>query len=181
VLLAIDIGNTSIHAGIFQKSRIIRTMLMQADASQLGISKAFKKNLSTDAKKIKSVVISSVVPEMTIIAQNAIKRLLNIQSVVLGADMIVPIANLYKRPKQVGQDRLVNAYACKEFYGCPAIVLDFGTATTFDYINRHGGYEGGIITPGVNTTIDSLSEKTALLPRINLGRKHKKWSILRNS
>jgi len=54
----------------------------------------------------------------------------------------------------------------KEFYGCPAIVLDFGTATTFDYINRHGGYEGGIITPGVNTTIDSLSEKTALLPRI---------------
>ena len=170
MLLAIDIGNTSIHAGIFQKSRIIRTMLMQADASQLGISKAFKKNLSTDAKKIKSVVISSVVPEMTIIAQNAIKRLLNIQSVVLGADMIVPIANLYKRPKQVGQDRLVNAYACKEFYGCPAIVLDFGTATTFDYINRRGEYEGGIITPGVNTTIDSLSEKTALLPRINLGK-----------
>ncbi len=76
-------------------------------------------------------MISSVVPEMTIIAQNAIKRLLNIQSVVLGADMIVPITNLYKRPIQVGQDRLVNAYACKEFYGCPAIVLDFWNSDNF--------------------------------------------------
>jgi len=170
VLLAIDIGNTSIHAGIFQKKRNIRTMLMRADASQLGISKAFKKNLSTDAKKIKSVVISSVVPDVAIITQRVIERLMGIKPIVLGRDMIVPITNLYKKPKQVGQDRLVNAYACKELYGSPAIVLDFGTATTFDYINRFGEYEGGIITPGVNTTIDTLAEKTALLPKIKISK-----------
>ena len=88
----------------------------------------------------------------------------------MGKDLKVPINNLYKKPAQVGQDRLVNAYACKELYGSPAVVLDFGTATTFDYINQFGEYEGGIITPGVGTTIDALAEKTALLPRIKLDK-----------
>ncbi len=170
MLLVIDIGNTSIHAGIFRKKRIIRTMLIHAHINETDISRAFKKSLGADIKKIKAVIISSVVPDVSIIAQRVIERLIGIKSILLGRDMIVPIANLYRKPKQVGQDRLVNAYACKELYGSPAIVLDFGTATTFDYINRFGEYEGGIITPGVNTTIDTLAEKTALLPKIKISK-----------
>lgn len=181
MLLAIDIGNTSIHAGIFQNRRIIRTMLIQAGlptpvskrragTGKPDISKALKKYISADIKNINGVIVSSVVPKVTILAKHIIKELLNIKPVILGSDLKVPIKNLYKKPKQVGQDRLVNAYACKELYGSPAIILDFGTATTFDYINRFGEYEGGIITPGVGITIDALAEKTALLPRIKLDR-----------
>jgi type III pantothenate kinase len=181
MLLVIDIGNTSIHAGVFKKQRIIRTMLIQSDppapigkrragTRKQDILKALKKCLSADIKNIKGVIVSSVVPGVTIVTKHAIKKLLNIKPVILGSDLKVPIKNLYKEPKQVGQDRLVNAYACKELYGSPAIVLDFGTATTFDYINRFGEYEGGIITPGVSITIDALAEKTALLPRIKLDK-----------
>ncbi len=170
MLLAIDIGNTSIHVGVFKKQRIIRTMLIQADTRRQGILKAFRRCLSADIKNINGVIVSSVVPEVTTITKHTIKKLLNIKPVILGPDLKVPIKNLYEKPKQVGQDRLVNAYACKELYGSPAIVLDFGTATTFDYINRFGEYEGGIITPGVGITIDALAEKTALLPRIKLGK-----------
>jgi len=170
MLLTIDIGNTSIHAGIFKNKRIIRTMLIQTDTGKQGILKTLKKCLSADIKNIDGVIVSSVVPEVTIITKYIIRKLLNIKPIILGSDLNVPIKNLYKEPKQVGQDRLVNAYACKQLYGSPAIVLDFGTATTFDYINRPGDYEGGIITPGVNITIDALAEKTALLPKIRLDK-----------
>lgn len=170
MLLTIDIGNTSIHAGIFQNRRIIRTMLIQTDVKKLDTFKAFNEGLAADIIKINSVVVSSVVPEVTVVTKHIIRKLLNIKPIILGEDLKVPIKNLYKKPKQVGQDRLVNAYACKELYGSPAIILDFGTAITFDYINRLGEYEGGIITPGVGIIIDALAEKTALLPRIKLDK-----------
>ena len=166
MLLTIDIGNTSIHAGIFKGKRVIRTMLIKTYADKPDILKAFKKSLGADKVKINGAVVSSVVPGVTVIINHIIKKLLNIKPIVLGEDIKVPIKNLYKKPRQVGQDRLVNAYACKELYGSPAVVLDFGTATTFDYINRSGEYEGGIITSGVGLTIDALAEKAALLPKI---------------
>ena len=170
MLLAIDIGNTSIAAGIFQNRRIVRTMFVQSGTKKLDMLKAFKRSLSADRKNINGVIISSVVPGIMVITEQAIKKLLNIKPIILGVDFKVPIKNLYNKPAQVGQDRLVNAYACKELYGKPAIVLDFGTATTLDYINRSGEYEGGIIAPGVGITIDALAEKTALLPKIKLDK-----------
>jgi type III pantothenate kinase len=80
----------------------------------------------------------------------------------------VPIKNLYRNPEQVGQDRLVNAFAGLIFYGVPLIIIDFGTAVTFDVVSNKKEYLGGIITPGLNTSLKALAEHTALLPKTNL-------------
>lgn len=76
----------------------------------------------------------------------------------------MPIRNLYKKPKQVGQDRLVNAYACARIYGYPAIIIDFGTATTFDYINKSGAYEGGLLPQGLILLLRRLQARQRSFP-----------------
>ena len=80
----------------------------------------------------------------------------------------VPIKNLYRNPKQVGQDRLVNAYVAKEIFGFPLVIVDFGTAITFDVISEKGDYLGGIIAPGIGISLEALHEKCALLPKVKL-------------
>ena len=82
----------------------------------------------------------------------------------------MPIKNLYRNPKQVGQDRLVNAYAAVKLYGAPLIVVDFGTAVTFDIISKNKAYLGGMILPGMRISLDILAERAALLPKIKLNR-----------
>ena len=84
--------------------------------------------------------------------------------------MKVPIKNKYRYPRQVGQDRLVGAYAARILYGSPAIVIDFGTAITFDVISSKGEYMGGIIVPGIRLTAESLFKKTAMLPLVSIVR-----------
>jgi type III pantothenate kinase len=171
--IAIDIGNTNIHIGIFLGSSIVKRLRINTYASRPAIYKALKKSLICYKSHATKAIISSVVPCTVNKIKNTIKNILGIEPLVLGKDLQVPIKNLYDRPGQVGHDRLVNAYACKELYGVPAIVIDFGTATTFDYLNKKGQYEGGIITPGINITLDALAEKTALLPKINLKKPKK--------
>ena len=82
----------------------------------------------------------------------------------------MPIRNLYRKPKQVGQDRLVNAYAASALYGAPLIVIDFGTAITFDIISKNKEYLGGMILPGLGISLEALHERTALLPKIKLSK-----------
>ena len=90
---------------------------------------------------------------------------------MIGRDIKVPIKNNYLDPQQVGQDRLVGAYATKCLYGFPAIIIDFGTAITFDVISSKGEYEGGMILPGMRLSAESLFQKTALLPQIHTIKK----------
>jgi type III pantothenate kinase len=80
----------------------------------------------------------------------------------------VPVENLYRCPRQAGQDRLVNAYAAIALYGTPLVVVDFGTAITFDVISKKGKYRGGMILPGLQASLDILAQRTALLPKVNL-------------
>jgi type III pantothenate kinase len=87
---------------------------------------------------------------------------------VVGRDIVVPVKNRYKDPKQVGQDRLVGAYGAMKIYGCPLIVVDLGTAITFDVISAKGEYLGGAIVPGIRLSAESLFLKTALLPKIEI-------------
>ena len=114
------------------------------------------------------VLLSRIVPDVLKICEHAISQTLRIKPAVVGRDVRVPIANNYRNPRQVGQDRLVCSYAVKSLYGQPAIVIDFGTATTFDVISKSGSYEGGIITSGVRLSIEALFHETALLPRISV-------------
>ena len=115
-------------------------------------------------------IICSVVPDAGRVLERDVKRLFIHQPFIVGKNIKVPIKNLYRKPRQVGQDRLVNAYGVAVIYGHPAIIVDFGTAITFDVISKNKEYLGGLILPGLEISLDALVERTALLPRVRLSR-----------
>lgn len=168
ILIAIDIGNTSMHAGVFVNGRLTKRLREGLNAKKEAIYNSIRSLIKVYTRYNTRAIISSVVPCTTKNVKSILSSKFRLTPIIVGEGLKVPIKNLYKKPDEVGQDRLVNAYACKEIYGSPAIIIDFGTATTFDYINKNGEYEGGIITPGVEITINALAEKTALLPKIKL-------------
>ncbi len=168
MLLAIDIGNTNINFGIFRGNKIIRRFIIPTkNYNLIRLKQLLHLNRQRD-NEINEVIICSVVPKVTNILEKDIKRLFSLKPYILGKNIKVPIKNLYRRPKQVGQDRLVNAYAGIRLYGSPLIVVDFGTAVTFDALSTNKEYLGGMILPGLRISLDALFEKTALLPKINL-------------
>jgi type III pantothenate kinase len=166
MILTIDIGNTNITAGLFHGQRLVTKF--SSPTRRTG----YQTFLYTAARnKVTSVIVGSVVPEVTAGLLKAVKRTFpGLKPEILGRNTVVPVKNKYKFPQQVGQDRLVNAYAAIRLYGYPAIVVDFGTAITFDVISPKKEYKGGIILPGLQTSLDALSEKTALLPKLDLAR-----------
>ncbi|MFA5148317.1 MAG: type III pantothenate kinase [Candidatus Omnitrophota bacterium] len=161
MLLAVDIGNTSIAFGIFKGKKLVRSW--KAFTERVISGKSVKLPSGIDR-----AIISSVVPRATPVISKMIIRKYGIGPLVLGKNIKAPIRNLYRKPRQVGQDRLVDAVAVKELYGYPAIVVDFGTAITFDVISRKGEYLGGLIFPGIETSFNALSKKAALLPKITV-------------
>jgi len=171
MLLAVDIGNTNIAMGLFRGNRIIRRLRLETVSNGLTILKEVRKALRSCKAgngDIDIAIISSVVPSASKVIRNVFTKQLKIRTVLLGKELKVPIDNHYKRPEQVGQDRLVNSFACLQLYRVPAIIVDFGTTTTFDYIDKKGAYMGGIIAPGAELTIKALYENTALLPKITI-------------
>lgn len=122
-----------------------------------------------DRAEVTDIVIASVVPQVMYSMNNAIKKYFNQKTpLIVGENLPIPVPNLYENPKEVGADRLVNAYAVQNKYAGPAIVVDFGTATTFDAIDANGAYLGGAIYPGIKISMDALFQKAARLPRIEL-------------
>lgn len=161
MLLTIDIGNTSIAFGIFQGRKL-------KSAWKVSTQAALSNKPIRLPKDIDAAIISSVVPKATPIIKKVVAKKYKFRPLVLGENIKTPIKNLYRESKQVGQDRLVNAVAAKELYGYPVIVVDFGTAITFDVVSKKGEYLGGIIVPGIEISLEVLSTKAALLPRIKL-------------
>jgi len=165
VLLAIDIGNTNISFGLFGGNRIIKRFDISTREYNL---KKLKNSLAKI--DIDDAIICSVVPYATGLLEKDLKRHLAVRPYIIGKGIKVPIRNLYRKPKQVGQDRLVNAYAGVILYGAPLIVVDFGTAITFDVVSKNKEYLGGMILPGLQISLDALAERTALLPGIKLSK-----------
>lgn len=165
MLLAVDIGNININFGIFKNKKLLERFFIPTKKYN---GKRLKDLLSKI--EIDKSIICSVVPLITKLVAKDLKRILSKQPHILGKDIFVPIKNLYRQPKRVGQDRLVNAYAGITLYGSPLIVIDFGTAVTFDIISKNKEYLGGMILPGLEISLTALSEKTALLPKIKLNK-----------
>jgi type III pantothenate kinase len=117
---------------------------------------------------INDTVICSVVPDVTGILAIDLKKITGSKPYIIGKNLAIPVKNLYRKPKQVGQDRLVNAYAGIKLFGSPLIVVDFGTAITFDVVSKNKEYMGGMIIPGLKISLNTLAQNTALLPKINL-------------
>lgn len=171
MLLAIDIGNTNIAIGLFKAKRLLKRLRLATGSKRAVIYDGINKRLDIcgiDAAAIEAVIISSVVPSASKVVGDIFKKQIKVKTILLGKDINVPIKNRYKKPEQVGQDRLVNSFACLKLYGRPAIIIDFGTATTFDYLDKKGAYCGGLITPGVEVSIAAFVSRTALLPKISL-------------
>lgn len=163
MLLAIDIGNSNITFGIFKAGKLKK----QFDIPSKSYSKLRLQKLGTKPK-ISATVICSVVPKLAKILQHDLSILTGKKPYIIGKDLIVPIKNNYREPSQLGQDRLVNAYAAGKLYKAPLIVIDSGTAVTLDVVGKNKAYWGGLIIPGTEIALQALNEKTALLPLIKL-------------
>ncbi len=173
MILAIDIGNTSVSFGVVRGERVVQTYVTENRVRQPHLRLECGKILIRLHKKfpgIEKVVLCSVVPKVLNICERSVVKHLKIKPIVVGRDIKVPMKNNYRNPRQVGQDRLVCAYAAKCLYGQPAVVIDFGTATTFDVISPKGSYEGGIIVSGIRLSAESLFQETALLPKISTAK-----------
>jgi type III pantothenate kinase len=157
-LLVFDIGNTNITVGVFISGTLARKR--QISTGRAGSCSTVLRRLlpGSRGREVEGVVVCSVVPAATA----AVKPL------VAGKDFRVPLKNLYKRPEQVGQDRLVNAYAAVRLFGAPLIAVDYGTAVTFDAVSAHKEYLGGLIVPGMDMQLRALNAGTALLPAVKL-------------
>lgn len=161
MLLAIDIGNTNTNFGLFRGSRLTKKFSFPTKACRPG---QLRKKLR--GSPVTGVIVSSVVPEATTELKRTLRALGMRKPRILGQDAFVPVKNRYRKPAQVGQDRLVNAFAAIRLYGAPAVIVDFGTAITFDVVSRNREYLGGIIVPGIRISLDALAGQTALLPKI---------------
>jgi len=157
MLLAVDIGNTNINFALIDaRGRIKR---------RYSTPTAKPRFLPLKADKI---IIVSVVPKALLKVKNALKKKFPRAGVlVAGRNAKVPLKCAYNK-RQVGQDRLVTAFAAGALYGLPILIVDFGTAVTFDAVSKGGVYLGGLILPGIKMSLESLSERTAMLPRTYL-------------
>lgn len=166
-LLAIDIGNTNITIGIFKGKKLIKKTKISTQKHSL-----YTRYFTSILNKfdMNSIIISSVVPDALIKVKSILKRLAGCKISVLGENIKAPIRNLYRIKEEVGQDRLVNAVGARILYGAPCVIVDFGTAITFDVVSSKGEYLGGLILPGIEISLSSLYEKTALLPKVKLTR-----------
>lgn len=173
MLLIMDIGNTNIVLGVYREKerlydwRIHTNHHATFDEYAMIIRGLFDHvQLSFDA--ITGCVISSVVPPLTETILSFSRQYLSVEPIVLGPGVKTGLNILYDNPKEVGADRIANAVAAIEQVGKPVIVVDFGTATTFDLIDEQGNYAGGAIFPGIQVAAESLLKKAAKLPRVEI-------------
>lgn len=173
MILAIDIGNTNMEFGVYEGEkllasfRVITNREITSDELGLTLMQFFSFN-HIDRGQIEDVIISSVVPQVMYSVNNAIKKYLDRTALVANQNMPIGIRNCYSHPAEVGTDRLVSSYAAVQKYGGPLIVIDFGTATTFDAIGAGGEYLGGAIYPGLKISMEALFSRTAKLPRVEI-------------
>lgn len=173
MLLTIDIGNTHTVLGFFQKTKLLFTGRITSsiqrteDEVWLQVSH-FSDHIGKTPEGITGVVIASVVPRLTTVFRGMAVKYLKVQPLIVTNSLDLGITVQYEDPTKVGADRLCNAVAAFRKYGGPAIVIDFGTATTYDVISKKGEYLGGVIAPGIEAAAADLHQRTAQLPSIDL-------------
>ncbi len=185
-LLALDVGNTNITMGLFDPTQtvpcsatgllcptLLGTWRVQTDVGRTaeehwGLVWDFLAWHNCDPKEIRAISLCSVVPPVTSSIAEMAERFFSVQPLIVTGAMDLGIRNAYQPPQAVGADRLVNAVAAAHLYGVPCIIVDFGTATTFDAIDGSHTYLGGAIAPGITMAAEALFQRTAQLPRVAL-------------
>lgn len=173
MLLAADIGNTSITLGVFEGEALVETFRIASDKdlSQDEYEVLFK-NLCKPFN-IDGCIIASVVEELSKKFQSAVDNVFNIKSILLTSESKTGIKIALETPSEAGADRIANAYGAFMLYEKPCIVVDFGTATSFDIVNKNGEFIGGVIAPGLNLQMKVLNSFTSKLPKIDVAKSDK--------
>lgn len=173
MILALDVGNTNITCGVFDGDtiktsfRITTKMPRTSDEYAMIIMTLLEKN-EVSVPEIHDAIICSVVPNIMHSLQNALIKYFNIKPIIVGVGIKTGIRIATSNPQQIGADRIVDAVAAYELYGGPVIVIDFGTATTYDMVDAEGTFMGGITAPGIRISAKALWEDTAKLPEIEI-------------
>lgn len=173
MLLTVDVGNTNITVGVFDREELITTFRLTtkhartSDEYAIALSGILLQN-GIQLKSVKDVIISSVVPNVMHSLTSAIIKYLNIKPIIVEAGIKTGIRVMTENPKQIGADRIVDAAAAYELYGGPVIVVDFGTATTYDLVDKDGAFLSGVTAPGIRISAKALWEDAAKLPKIEI-------------
>jgi type III pantothenate kinase len=173
MLLVVDVGNTQTHFGTFAGSELVEhwrfATVRTSTADELGAALQNLLRLRGLAfGDLEASIISSTVPQLESEWTAMAARYLSHDMLVVGPGLRTGMAIRYDNPREIGADRLVNAVALRERYDGAAVCVDFGTATTFDVISEHAEYLGGVILPGIEISLDALTERGAKLPTIDL-------------
>jgi type III pantothenate kinase len=175
MLLALDVGNTNTVIGVFEGKQL--RMHWRLSSRRTGTSDEFgifTKGLfdfaGLDVRAVDALILATVVPTLQRPLEEMSRRFFGVEPLVVGPGIKTGMPILSEAPREVGADRIVNAVAALEAYGGPCIVVDFGTATTFDALSARGEYLGGAICPGIGISAEALFQRAAKLPRVEIAR-----------
>lgn len=173
MLLAIDVGNSNVVIGFFYRKDLIANLRIYTDTRRTAdeysiLLSEFLSQKSMNLKQVTGTIISSVVPQVSVQLRETSLKWLREEPIIVNSDLDLGIKILYDNPKELGADRITNAVGGYFEYGGPLIIIDLGTATTFDVVSENGDFLGGAIAPGIGISIEALAGRTALLPKIDL-------------
>jgi type III pantothenate kinase len=173
-LLAVDVGNTNTVLGLWRGGELERhwrlTTHREATADEIALSVCGLLGAAEGAAEPMRVIVASVVPSLKFSLKQALRQVLGREPLFVEPGIKTGMPILYEVPQEVGADRIVNAVAALDAMGGPCIVVDFGTATTFDVVTERGEYSGGVIVPGIAISAEALFEKAARLSRVEIRR-----------
>jgi type III pantothenate kinase len=167
MLLLFDIGNTHTHVGLADAQRVVKQGDIPTHSWRAGGAAGRIEHFAGNCP-INGVALCSVVPLVTPLVKRYVQQAWKLEALELNSKTVRGVGVDYPKPKSIGPDRLANAVAARQRFGAPVVVVDFGTAVTFDVVDGRGCYVGGIIAPGLSVMTNYLHEKTALLPKIQI-------------
>ncbi|MEM6961587.1 MAG: type III pantothenate kinase [Myxococcota bacterium] len=175
MLLVVDIGNTQTALGIYEDAKLIHKFSVETTKGRTTdeyhiLITSLLDLAGIHRPKVQASILASVVPSLNDVFVEAVRRAFGHEMLVVGPGIKTGMPILYENPREVGADRIVNAVAAYESVGGAVIVVDFGTATTFDCISSNGEYLGGAIAPGVQISADALFSRAAKLPRTEIAK-----------
>jgi type III pantothenate kinase len=173
LIFVFDVGNTNIVLGVYKSDELKHHWRIETNRNRTEdefgmIIKSLFEHDGLALEDIDGIIISSVVPPIMLALERMCQKYFHIKPLVVGPGVKTGLDIKYENPREVGADRIVNAVAAIHEYGSPLIIVDFGTATTYCYINEHRQYLGGAIAPGINISTEALYSRAAKLPRIEI-------------
>ena len=174
MIIAVDIGNTNIKIGIFnEKGKLTNSFKMSTDVKRtsdeyVALLLQLLNHNKIDESSVSGAIVSSVIPQLDYTFTNVLQYVFGVKPIVVGVGVKTGLAIRYENPRELGSDRIITCVAAEKQYGAPFILVDFGTATTFNVVNDKKEFVGGAITLGLKATMESLARCTAKLPSVEL-------------